>query len=67
MARSCLYYSKFNAPYANKLCKSYGFDSDAMFTIKSLLAIYPVETNMILFIITSLVFGIWVRISEMPY
>lgn len=37
LVRSLLYYTKYMDPYAKRLCKSYGFDSDAFFTIKSML------------------------------
>lgn len=67
LVRAILNYTQYHETYARKLCKSYGFEPNTFFTIKSLLMIHPAQTCLILFSFTIVIFTIWVRIFEMPF
>lgn len=67
LIRSVFNYTAYNGVFAKKLCKSYGFDTGTWFTIKSYIFIEPEKSCFILFTMTILIFGSWVRICEIPY
>lgn len=67
LVRALLNYTQFNSTYAKRLSSAYGFKTDTFFTIKSLMFIYPVQTCLVFFMVTILIFSIVIRIFEMPF
>lgn len=67
LVRSFMNYSQYMDSYAKELCKSYGFQSDVIFTLKSQIVLNPEVTVLYLFFGTVVISAYIVRILEVPY
>lgn len=67
LVRSSFNYSVYTDALSKIVCKQYGIEADLRFAIQSKILIDPMETVIIMFVGTVLLFAYLVRIFEMPY